>query len=241
MKKIVRVFLLVVCCMTLGGCRNKAVVSDVSSIRYLDASTQSNIAHNLSNVAKQIKSAGFEGSVLVKDKEYYFSGEIIFGNHYEDSLLHIKYEKNEVYVKNKNVYVSSSYKGINFVIKDTVDNFSKEICDLLNNKGIKCKNDVVFDVLKNKNLNDLDFDDISKHLNKEENGFVVDYNEFKVELSELYLPETVTYVKGNLNVNMSMKYVPIKIEVPLGYNILNVSLDEVIDLLGVEDFSALFE
>ena len=103
-----------------NGCSNKEVVTDVSYLNYLSNTSNENIAYNLSIVAREIKSSSFKGIVKFKGKQYYFDGEIIVKDSIENSLIHINYKNNDLYLKNGNIYLSYYYNGTNVIVKDTI-------------------------------------------------------------------------------------------------------------------------
>jgi len=234
-KKIVAVFLLVMGVCVFGGCSSKNVVTDISSLGYLDSSSKENIAYNLEMVAKKIKSFNFNGSITNKGKRHDFNGKVIVGATIEDSLIHITYKENNLYFKNGNVYLSYFYNNTNVVIKDSVDNYVKEIATLLEEKVNKYNEDKILNIIKNKKIDDIDFLDISEYVSKQEDHFNIEYKGFNMEVNDKYLPTKASYSKNKLIVSVNFNYEPVSIGVPVGYDLINMSIRGIKDLLDVED------
>ena len=241
MKKIIRVFLLVIGIFAIGGCSGKDVVTDVSSLNYLDSSSSENIAYNLALAADNLKSASFTGRLKVKGKTYNFSGEVIIKDSIENSIIHINYKNNNIYLKNKNIYLSYYYNNTNVIIKDSVDNFTDEVISLLKNYNVKCNESVIYDIIKNKGFEDINFDYLSKKIVEVDNGFVIDYKGSKTYLNNKYLPIVFSYSKKDISLSLNVSYNPVKISVPIGYDLINMQIEDVKDLLKVKNVSELIK
>jgi hypothetical protein len=241
MKKIISIFLLVIGIFSIGGCSSKAVVTDVSSLVYLDNSNNKNIAYNLSMVAKEIKSVNFSGDLIIKGKKYNFSGEAIIKETIENSLIHIKFNNNNFYLKNGNVYLSYFYNNTNVIIKDDIDSVVKETIALLKDKGVKCSESKIYDILKNKNIEAIDYEKLSEKLVKLENGFGIYYKNLKANLNDKYLLTSVSYSKKDFLINVNFGYPPVSIKVPLGYDLINMNVDSIKDLLKIDNISELIK
>lgn len=241
MKKIISIFLLVIGIFSIGGCSSKTVVTDVSSLVYLDNSNNKNIAYNLSMVAKEIKSVNFSGDLIIKGKKYNFSGEAIIKETIENSLIHIKFNNNNFYLKNGNVYLSYFYNNTNVIIKDDIDSVVKETIALLKDKGVKCNESKIYDILKNKNIEAIDYEKLSEKLVKLENGFGIYYKNLKANLNDKYLLTSVSYSKKDFLINVNFGYSPVSIKVPLGYDLINMNVDSIKDLLKIDNISELIK
>ena len=120
MKKIIRVFLLMIAICSISGCQGKRkVATDLSSLEYLDDTNKENIAYNLNLAANSVKSMGFVGNVKIDDKNYSFSGELILKDSIKNSDIHIKYDGGDLYVKNDQIYLSYKYKNVKNGLKYT--------------------------------------------------------------------------------------------------------------------------
>lgn len=241
MKKIIRIFLLVIGVFAIGGCNDKEVVTDVSLLTYLDSSNNENISYNLGLVANELKSASFTGSLKIKDKTYNFSGEVIINDSIKDSLLHINYKNNNLYLKNGNVYLSYYYNNTNVIVKDSLDAFSKEIISLLKTKGIQCNEEKINNILNNMSLIDINFDEVSKKIEKVESGFVIKYKDSSTYLNDKYLPITFDFIKNDVSLNINFVYNSVKIKMPIGYDLLTSDIEDIKQLLRVDNISELIK
>lgn len=241
MKRIIKVFLLVVGIFAFGGCNSNKAVTDVSSLVYLDSSNKENIAYNLSLVARELKGVKFDATVVVKDKQYKFNGEIIIKDSIENSVVHINYKDNNLYLKNGNVYLSYMYKNTNVIVKDSVENYIGEIVTLLENKGIKCNEEKINEAIKNKNLDDLNFYNIGDKIEKHDNGYVIEYKDTKTYLDNNYLPVVFEWSKNDLTIDVNFKYSPVSISVPVGYDLVDINIKEIKDLLRINSVSDLLK
>lgn len=238
MKKIIRVFLLLVSVVSISGCKGKdKVFTDLSSLEYLEDTSQENIAHNLNLAVSSIKGVSFVGNIKVNDKSYGFIGELILNDSLKNSEMHIKYDEGDLYVKNNKVYLNYKYKNTNFILKDDVDKFVDEIIEVLEYKGIGC-NESKIDKILNSNVSTLiNFDDSSKLVEKIDNGYVINEKNNKIILDEKYLPISYMYTSKDVVGEITFQYNSVSVDVPLGYKLLNFNLDDAKNILGVENFS----
>lgn len=240
MKKIISIFLLVVGIFALGGC-NKEVVTDVSSLSYLDSISKENIAYNLSLAAGEIKSASFKGNIIFKGKQYDFKGKIIVKDSIKDSIVHIEYSNNDLYLKKGNIYLSYMYNNTNVIVKDSVENYTKEVASLLKAKGINCDNEVILDFLEDKNIEDINFDNLSNYVEKIETGFLIKHKNIEAYLNDKYLPETFKYQKGDIGINVEVNYQPVAISVPIGYDLVDIKISTIKNLLKIDNIGELIK
>ena len=240
MFKKIMIFLLMIGVLTCSGC-NKEVVTDVSAISYLDNTSKENIAYNLGIAASNIKSAKFKGTLIVKDKEYNFSGEVIVGSSIENSLLHINYKDNNLYLKKGNVYLSYFYNNTNVIVKDSLDNYVYEIKNLLSSNNIKCNEEKIFNVLKNKNLDDINFISLSEKVVVRDNEYLISDENVEVTLNNKYLPINMKLVKKDIYLSINFEYSPVKINVPFGFDLITIDIDSIKDLLGIENIGELIK
>ena len=241
MKKIISIFLLVIGVFSFVGCSDKEVITDVSSLSYLDSSSKENIAYNLELVSNEVKSIKFDGVLKIKENEYKFSGEAIVKGSIEDSLVHINYGKNNLYLKKGNIYLSYFYRNTNVIIKDDIDNFIKEVVVLLENKNINCDENKISKVIKEKELKDINYKTISEYITNEENGLSINYKDSITKLNNYYLPTAFYFSKNDMSVSVNFNYERVSVKVPFGYDLLNSSLDDIKDLLRVNNISELIK
>lgn len=235
MKKIVSVFLLVICFFSFVGCSNKSEVTSISSLNYLDNSSKENIEHNLKIASNVIKGFSFDGVLKVDGKEYKFKGEVIANGTIEDSVVHLNYDENNVYLKNGNIYIGYLHNNINIVVKDSVDNFLEETEIFFKNK------EVIKEFIKSKMIQDINFEKLSNLVDIEESGYSIRYDGMITRLNEFYLPVSFEYSKNDILVNVNIKYENVSIKVPFAYELFNSSLEDIKDLLGIEDIKELID
>ena len=241
MKKKVSVFLLLIGVLVFGGCSGNFVKTDVSSLAYLQDNSRENISSNLKMVAEEIKGVSFEAVINVKGKEFIVDGEIIVRDDLDGSLFHLKYKDNDLYFKNGNLYLSYMHKNTNVVVKDSIGDFVNEILIILKDKGINVKEEKVYDALNNKWLQDINFDKISKFVKKDDEGYLVKYKNLEVSLDQHYLPRFMDFNKNDISAKISFKYNPVKISVPVGYDVISIDIEFLKDLLKVDNMSQLIK
>jgi len=76
---------------------------------------------------------------------------------------------------------------------------------------------------------------------KVDNGFVVDYKGSRTYLNDKYLPVMFNYSKKNSSLNLNISYNPVKISVPIGYDLINMQIEDIKDLLKVKNVSELIK
>lgn len=241
MKKKINVFLLLIGVLVFGGCSNNSVKTDVSSLMYLQDNNKENIASNLKMVSEKIKSASFEAVINFKGKEYIVEGEVIVRDDLNGSLLHLKYKDNNLYLKNGNIYLSYMYNNTNVIVKDSVSDFANEIVSILKDKKVNVKEDKVYNILNNKWIDDINYNKVSEFVKKDELGYCVEYKGLKVLLDEKYLPKTLEYNKKDISLKTYFKYNPVKISVPVGYDMINIDIESIKDLLKVDNIGQLIK
>lgn len=241
MKKISRIFLLILGVFVFSGCCVKEVVTDTSSLTYLNSDTKENIAYNLNLAMRELKSTRFSGNLKVKEDEYYFTGEIIVGETIENSLIHINYKNNDLYLKKENLYVKVSYKDINVVVKDKLDIFVNEIVELLGKKGVESNKEKIIEIIKEKRVGDINYNEISEFIEKKKNGFEIEYKNYVAEFNESYLPTSFYLIEDDVSLNIDFNYEKVSIEVPFEYDLLNFKLEEIKDFLEIGTVSELIK
>ena len=241
MKKISRIFLLMLGVFAFSGCSVKEVVTDTSSLNYLNSDTKENIAYNLNLAMRELKSTRFSGNLRVKEDEYYFTGEIIVRETIEDSLIHINYKNNDLYLKNENLYVKVSYKDMNIVVKDRLDVFVNEVVELLSKKGVESNKEKINEVIKEKRIEDIDYDRISKFIEEKEKGFEIEYKDCITKFNKSYLPTSFCLVKDDISLNIDFNYEKVSIIVPFEYDLLNFNIEEIKDFLEISTISELIK
>ena len=147
MKKMIKIFLLVVGVFAFNGCNSKKVVTDVSSLVYLDNSKEENIVYNLKMAADNIRSASFIATLILDGRQYDFDGEFIINDCLENSIMHINFNGSDLYLKKDNVYLSYRYNNTNVIIKDDVENLASEVVSILKGKGINVNEEKVYEIL----------------------------------------------------------------------------------------------
>ena len=241
MKKKVKVLVLMICLLAVGGCNVNRAVTEVSQLAYKEVKTNEDLAYNLNLVSNQIRSTKFMATLIVEDKKYDFSGEIIAKNTIANSIIHINYKNNNLYLKNGIVYLSYYYKNTNVIVKDNLDNFVNEAIALLQSRGIKCNKNKIDDIIKNKSLSDIDFTKISNKLENINEGYKLDYKGTSTIFSKDYLPVNFIVNKKNISLNMSLNYGTVSIKIPFGYNLLTLSIQDIKDLLEIDNISYLIK
>ncbi len=241
MKKSINIFLLIIGVFVFDGCSFNSVKTDVSSLMYLQDNSKENISSNLKMVSEKIKSVSFNAIIDVEGKEYVLEGEVIVRDDLKESLLHLKYKDNHLYLKNDYLYLSYMHNDMNIIVKDSVEAFSKEIVSLLKFKGVNVKEDKIYNVLSNKWIEDINFDKISEFVEKSDFGYLVEYKGVEVSLDENYLPKALEYNTKNISLRISFKYNPVKISVPVGYDMVNVDVEFIKDLLKVDNIGQLIK
>ncbi len=240
MKRIISFLTLVFSIFAIGGCNNKGQ-TNVSNVEYLAPTSKENIAHNLKVASKEIKSVSFNGGVSIDGKTYEFSGKVIVKDTIANSLLYIEFDNNHLYLKNGNIYLSYFYKNTNVVVKDSVDNYVKEICNILSSKGIVVSYEKIKDVINNKTLDDVDFNSISERVSKISDGYEINYKNLNLNLDDTYLVRQLSFKKDNISLNINFDYSGVKINIPLGYEVFNVNILSVKNLLKVDNLSELIK
>lgn len=241
MKKIISVLVLFVSLFMVGGCKQD-LTKNVFNASYKEVNSNDDLIYNLKSSISELKAVSFSGVVTFDNKEYDFSGEIINSGTIENGTLHIKIKDIEIYLKNKKVYISYNYNNTNFIVKDSLDNFENEIVSFLESKGIKCNEDKINSILKDKTLMDINYENISKATISEENGnYVVEYKNLKSLLNSNYLPSEVVFENSTFRVDVDFSYDPISIKVPVGYDILTININGIKNILKLTNIIEIVE
>jgi len=241
MKKVFSIFLLFLTVFVMSGCSNADVSQNVSNIMYKEVKNEEDIIYNLNEAVNSVNGFSFTGVVTVKDKTYEINGEVIIKETIEKSTIHLNYKNNNLYLKNGKVYLSYYYNNTNVIIKDTLDNFLEEIINSLENKGIKCNEDKIYKIIKNKTIKDINYESLIKYLKAENAKYNFNYKSANVTLNDSFLPSSAKYENAHIKANIRFNYNNIAIKVPFGYNLLTIDIDEIKDLLKVEFISDLIK
>ena len=241
MKRIVGIFILLVSLVSLGGCSTDKSHTNISSLEYLEGTTKENIEYNLRLVSKKIKNISFNGVLTIENKPYEFEGNITIKNTIEDSLLHVKFRNNNLYLSNGKIYLSYFYKDTNVIVKDDIEKYVEEINEILLSKGKSFNENTIINFIKTKTVNDIDFKKISEKMNKTEDGFEINSNNIKIEFNNKYLVENLSVDKSNVSLDISFEYEDAKIKVPLRYDLINVSIETIKKLLRVDNIGELLK
>lgn len=240
MKKVFRFFLLVVGLVVIGGCSNEAV-TDISNITYLDGTSVENIAINLKNTAKEIKATSFNGTLKINNELYEFNGEIIIDDTIENSIIHIKYKNNNLYIKEGNVYISYYYNNTNVIVKDELGAFIDEAIIALNSKGITINKEDIEKIIKDKTIEDIDYNFISEKIEKVDSNFLIKYKGNKMVFDNNYLVKELFLVKDNVELSLEFEYGKVKIDMPMGYDLFTLELQDIKALMRVDSMSELIK
>lgn len=240
MKKVFRFFLLVLGMVMIGGC-SKVAVTDLSGITYLEETSVENIAVNLANTVKRIKGTSFKGTLKIDDKLYEFNGEIIVNSTIEESLIHIKYKDNNLYIKDGNVYISYYYNNTNVIVKDELEVFIDEGIIALKSKGIAVDKEDIEKIIKDKTIEDINYNFISGKMEKVDSNFVLKYEENKMIIDNNYLVKELFLVKDNVELSLEFEYGKVDIDMPLGYDLFTINLEEIKELMRVNSMVELIK
>lgn len=240
MKNVFKIFLLFLTVFVMAGCNKTVESSNVINLQYKQVSSKEDVIYNLEKAINNINGISFIGKITVGGKEYEITGKAILNSTIADSFININYGNNSLYIKDGNVYISYYYRNTNVIVKDSIDNFIEEIIGSLENKGIKCNKEKIYDVIKNKTLKDVDTKGLIKYLNMD-NGYSFIYKKYNIKLGNEFLPEMFSYENSKFKVRVDFDYEDISIRMPIGYNILTVSISDIKELLGLNYISDLIK
>lgn len=229
MKKIFRFFLLFVGLFAINGCNNTVTVSNNSEVVYKEVSTKDDLIYNVRESLENIKGVNFNGVLTIKDKSYNFDGKVIVGETIEDSIININYEKNSLYMKNGKVYISYRYNNTNVIIKDSVEAFVSEACNILHSKNKKCNESIILEIIKEKTLDDINYSKLIDTVFVSNNE--IDYKGFKATLSNDYRLTKVSYINKDVSVDVNVNYDKVSINIPLGYDLITMKVKSIKELL----------
>jgi len=239
MKKVFRFFLLFIAIFMVNGCSKGNVASNTMSINYKEIRNNKDVIYNLKTGINELNGFKFNMIVNVKNEEYSLSGKVILGETIEKSVINISYGKNNLYFKNGKVYISYYYNNTNVIIKDSLDNYIEEVAASLEKKGIKVNRDDIFDVIKSKSFNDVNFDVLSEYVYSNNGEYGVSYDGCVMLLNNKYLPSSIRYEKSDVEVNVDFNYDKVSIHIPWGYNLFTIDIKDIKELLRVDNISDL--
>jgi hypothetical protein len=139
------------------------------------------------------------------------------------------------------IYLSYYYNNTNVIVKDTLDNFLKEIIASLKNKGVKCNEEKIYDIVKNKSVEDINLDVLMKYLNIEEGSYFFENKGVKVSLNDRFLPNELIYVNNKIKSSIRFDYEDVSIRIPLGYNIFTINIENLKETLDINYVSDLIK
>ncbi len=239
MKKIFRFFLLFVGLFAINGCNNIKTISNNSLVEYKAVNSKEDLIYNINESLRNIKGVNFDGTLTIKDKTYNFDGKVIVGDTIGDSIINVNYEKNSLYVKNGKVYVSYRYNNTNVIIKDSIETFVNETCNILHSKNKKCNESVILDIIKEKTLNDIDYSKLIDKTFISENE--IDYKGFKTSFGSDYRPTLLSYTNKDLKVEVKLNYDKVSINMPLGYDLITMKVKSIKELLRLDNIADLIK
>lgn len=239
MKKIFRFFLLFVGLFAINGCNNTVTVSNNSEVVYKAVNSKDDLIYNVRESLENIKGVNFNGVLTIKDKSYNFDGKVIVGETIEDSIINVNNEKNSLYVKNGKVYVSYRYNNTNVIVKDTIETFVKEACDILHSKDKKCNESLILEIIKQKTLDDIDYGRLIDKVFVSNNE--IDYKGFKTTLSSDYRIMKISYANKDVSVDVNINYDKVSINIPLGYDLITMKVKSIKELLRLNNIADLIK
>ena len=239
MKKIFRFFLLFVGLFAINGCNNTVTVSNNSKLVYKEVSAKDDLIYNVRESLENIKGVNFNGVLTIKDKSYNFDGKVIVGETIEDSIININYEKNSLYMKNGKVYISYRYNNTNVIIKDSLETFVSEACNILHSKNKKCNESIILEIIKEKTLDDINYSKLIDTVFVSNNE--IDYKGFKATLSSDYRLTKISYINKDVSVDMNINYDKVSINIPLGYDLLTMKVKSIKELLRLDNIADLIK
>ena len=137
--------------------------------------------------------------------------------------------------------MSYFYNNTNVIVKDSLDNYVYEIKNLLSSNNIKFNEEKIFNVLKNKNLDDINFISLSEKVVVRDNEYLISDENVEVTLNNKYLPINMKLVKKDIYLSINFEYSPVKINVPFGFDLITIDIDSIKDLLGIENIGELIK
>lgn len=237
MKKIIRYLVVLLCFISLSGCTTTS--SNNIKVMYDGPNKEENVLLGVKNSVNQVNNFKFNGNILVDNTNYEIEGKAILKDNIASSIIFIKMNNIEIYLKDKHVYIGYMYGNTNIILKDDLDIFLEELALILNSKGIKCEIDKVRDFVYNKGISDLDFSKFN-YLGKQEGKYIVGDSLFKLELNSKYLPSKFNFNKDKIKMNFDIDYSKTSINIPVGYDIFPLSIGQVKNLLRVDSLADLF-
>lgn len=241
MKKVFRIFLLFVTVFVMAGCSNSINSSNFVNIDYVEVKDKKDVIYNLTHSLKNISGVSFSGIITIKGEKHEFDGKVISRGTIESSVININYKNNSFYIKDGNVYINYNHAGANIVIKDTLNNFVEETIVSLENKGVKCNKESIYDIVKNKTIDDINLSKLINFVEISNGEYNFKYKNLNVSLNEYFLPENVSYENKDIIVSALLSYERVSISVPVGYNLFTLSIGDIKQLLKVENISDLIK
>lgn len=219
MKNSLKILLLVTVICVVGGCSNSNSKNNIKVV-YND-----NNVEKLKNTVEQVRNFTFSGVVNGEDKNYNISGKVIVRDSISKSDIMLNIDDNEIYIINGKVYISYKYNNLNIIIKDSFASFIEEIYRILEYRNISFKRDIIDDILYDKTIKDIDFNELYKIYNNE-------YEDKKLRLNKDYLPKEIEI---DNRLKFTFGYGDVSINVPLGYDMFTFTIDNLKNLLRVDN------
>lgn len=243
MKKVFRIFLLFFVVFAVSGCNGNYIeVTNEEIVDFSKVESVNDVIINFEKAVQSVRGFNFEGKVNVNSKEYVFSGTIIFRETLEKSVISINYGDNYLYMDKGFVTIRYNHKGNKVVVKDTIENFVEEIVNSLENKGIKCNKEKIYDIIKNKSIEDISFGDLTKWAVIDDNSeYFFKYKELLVSLNEKYLPSELSVDYKDMAVKFVINYDDVMINKNKEFNLFTLSIKDVKRLLEIENISDLLK
>lgn len=233
-------FLLFFVIFSVSGCGNNHIeVSNDYFGDFLEVYDTEDVVSNFKKYVQAIRGFNFEGKVRIKDKEYVVDGKIISRGTIDKSIVSINYGDNYLYINEGVVTIGYIHKGMEIVVKDTLDNFVEEVVETLESKGVNCNKDKIYDVIRNKTIQDLNFEELTKWIVIDE-GYSFRYKDLLVELNDNYLPESLNFNYNDISFSVSLNYDNVVINEKNKFNFIVLSIKEIKEFLNIKNISDLF-
>jgi hypothetical protein len=228
MKKVISLLLFFVCLIGVYGCNKKVYNDGINSVELIKSESKEDVVKNIKNVLDKVEGFNFSGYLKYKDKIYNISGKVVLGETIGKSIIVINYNSINIYLYNEEIYISYIYKNTNNIIKDGLENFIYEI-PYINNK------ESTIDFIRNKRIKDINYSDITSYLTKEQDGYVIDLKGLKLNVDNRFLINKLIYSNEDFNVELSFTYDAVSINVPIGYSLINLDINQIKKIMKINN------
>lgn len=223
------------------GCSNVIEQSNNISLSYIEVDSIDDVIYNLRNSLKEVKAFKFNINVIVNDENYELEVKVINRGTIENSVISISYLDNFLIINENQVYIDYKYKGYDITIKDSLDNFVEETVASLEKKGIKCNKERVYSFIKEKTIDDIYLENLSKFVYLSDDKHVFKYENLDVILNDSYLPKDIKFNNDSVEIIGNISYDTVSITIPTKHNLLSFSIKDIKKILKIENISDLIK